>query len=644
MNEIVWRSSGDYQTKSNIRRFMNTHNIKTYDELIRRSTEDIEWFWDAALKDIGVEWYQPYSKVLDDSKGIEWTKWFVGGKLNIVHNILDRHVQSPRANKTALIWVSETGEDRILTYAQLNEGVCKLANALKELGIGKGDPCAIYMPMVPETVMALLASYKIGAIGVPIFSGFSPDAVKMRIQDVGAKILFTADGSTRRGKQVPLKKNADSSIDGVKSIKHMIVFSRLGLKITWNKGVDLWWHDTIEGMNHSAPTTQMSSEDPAMVLYSSGTTGKPKGTVHSHAGALAQAAKEVTYYCDVKESDTLFWLSDLGWMMGPWQIVGAQHQGAAHLIYEGAIDYPKPDQLWKIIDTYKVTAFGISPTAIRYLIRLGDEWVNKHEMSTLRILGSTGEPWDDTSWLWYFNTVGRGKLPIINLSGGTEIFGCFLSPMPINDLKPRTLRGPGLGMDIDCVDDTGKSVRGDIGTLICRKPAPSMTRGFWNAPERYIETYWSTFPGIWWHGDLAQVDEDGFWFLLGRADDVIKVSSQRVGPSEIETALISHKAVSEVAAIGVPHEIKGTGIIAYVVLKSGFEISEDLREELRQFIGKKMGKPFLPEEVRFVSALPKTRSGKIVRRLIKRVYLGQAVGDLSSVENPEAFDSIRDSK
>ncbi len=618
---------------------MTKHGIKTYEELVKRSTE-IEWFWDAALKDLGIEWYEPYSQVLDASKGIEWAKWFIGGKINIVHNTIDKHP----LDKRALIWVSETGEERSLTYEELNEGVCQIANGLKSLGISKGDPLGILMPMVPETIMALLAAYKIGSIAVPIFSGFKFDAIKMRLRDVGAKILFTSDGSTRRGRRLHIKEIADKSVEGVDTIKHLIVVKRMGIEVSWTEGRDIWWHELVKDQKPECPTEPMDAEDIAMVLYSSGTTGKPKGTVHSHGGLLAQAAKEVGYYCDIKAGDVLFWLSDLGWMMGPWAVVGALHHGATNLIFEGAIDHPGPDKLWRIIEKHKVTAFGIAPTAIRYLIRLGNDWVNKRDLSSLRILGSTGEPWDDTSWLWYFKTVGKGKLPIINFSGGTEIFGCFLSPLPITDLKPRTLRGPGLGMDVDVVDESGASVRNQIGMLICRKPAPSMTRGFWKAPERYIETYWSTLPGVWYHGDLAFVDKDGFWFLLGRADDVIKVSGMRVGPSEIETALTSHPAVSEVATIGVPHPLKGQGIVSFVVLKTGHEITDGLREELRLHIGKVMGKPFIPEDIRFVAALPKTRSGKIVRRLIKRVYLDEKVSDLSSVENPEALDSIRDSR
>ncbi len=644
MNQIVWTPNEKYRKESNIHRFMKKHNIHSYDELIKRSTEDIGWFWEAALTDLGVEWYKPYSKVFDDSKGIEWTKWFIYGQLNIVHNILDRHCQEKQSDTRALIWVSETGEERILTYQELNASVCKLANALRSQGFGKGDPMGILMPMIPEAIVSMLAIFKIGAIAVPIFSGFGFDAIRMRLQDVGAKVLFTADASTRRGRIIPIKETADKSVKNLSSIENLIIVKRMDIDIPWTQKRDLLWSDFIENHSNVSPTEPMDAEDIAMVLYSSGTTGKPKGTVHTHAGTLAQAAKEVAYYIDVKTDDLLFWVTDLGWMMGPWQLIGAQHQGATHLIYEGAVDYPAPNQLWSIIEKQQVSIFGLSPTAIRHLMRLGDEWTEHHDLSSLRILGSTGEPWDDTSWMWFFEKVGHRRIPIINISGGTEIFGCFLSPLPITSLKPRTLRGPGLGMAIDVIDDQGQSVRGKIGTLICRKPAPSMTRGFWNDADRYIETYWSAFPKMWWHGDLALVDNDGFWFLLGRADDVIKVAGKRVGPAEVEATLISHPRVSEVASIGVPHPIKGTAIVLHVVLKRNTVVSEELRSELKAYIGTMMGKPFIPHDIRFVSDLPKTRSGKIVRRMIKDIYLGKSPGDLASVENPQALKAIRNSK
>jgi acetyl-CoA synthetase len=644
VNQIVWRPSKKNIETSNISRFMRKHKISSYDELIQRSIDDIAWFWEAAVNDLAVEWHRPFTQVFDDSKGIEWTQWFIDGEINIVHNILDRHCDSSLPDKRALIWISENGEEQIITYRELNRHVCRLANALRKKGFGEGDPMGIVMPMIPEAIIALLAIFKIGAIAVPIFSGFGFDAIRMRLQDVGAKVLFTADASVRRGRTIRIKETVDKSVEGVDSITNLIVVKRMRLDIPWVEGRDISWSEFLANQNVSSPTTAMRSEDIAMVLYSSGTTGKPKGTVHTHAGTLVQAAKEVAYYIDVKPDDLLFWVTDLGWMMGPWQVVGAQHQGATHLIYEGAVDYPSPDQLWSIIARHKVTIFGLSPTAVRFLMAKGEQWVGNHDLSSLRILGSTGEPWDDTSWLWFFENIGRNQVPIINISGGTEIFGCFLSPMPITKLKPRTLRGPGLGMAIDVIDEEGESVREKIGTLICRKPAPSMTRGFWNDPERYLETYWEAFPGVWWHGDLAFIDDDGFWFLLGRADDVVKVAGKRVGPAEVETALISHPQVSEVASIGVPHAMKGSAIIVHVVLTPDAKLSEALRNELKEYVGTTMGKPFIPHDVRFVSALPKTRSGKIVRRMVKQIYLGEDPGDLSSVENPEALDAIRNSQ
>ncbi|MFX0169536.1 MAG: acetate--CoA ligase [Candidatus Hodarchaeota archaeon] len=644
MEQIAWKPSKKYIEESNIYQFMKKHEIRSYTELVQRSIDDIEWFWSAALEDLGIEWYKSYTKVLDSSNGIEWTKWFTDGQLNIVHNILDRHCRDEVSEKPALLWISETGEEQTLTYRELNKQVCRLANSLRNRGFGKGDPMGIVMPMIPETIIALLAIFKIGAIAVPIFSGFGFDAIRMRLQDVGAKVLFTADASVRRGQIIQLKKVADKSVEGLACIQNVIVVNRMGTEMPWTTQRDITWEELLKNQDTNSPTTPMNSEDVAMVLYSSGTTGKPKGTIHTHAGSLVQAAKEVAYYIDVKPNDLLFWVTDLGWMMGPWQVIGAQHQGATHLIYEGAVDHPAPDQLWSIIDKHAVSIFGLSPTAVRHLMRKGDQWVENHDLSSLRILGSTGEPWDNTSWMWYFEKIGQGKIPIINISGGTEIFGCFLSPLPITELKPRTLRGPGLGMAIDVIDDSGTSIQGAIGTLICRKPAPSMTRGFWNDPERYIETYWSTFPGVWWHGDLALIDEDGFWFLLGRADDVIKVAGKRVGPAEVETALISHPLVSEVASIGIPHSLKGSAIVVHVVLKSGIKPSERLRTELKEYVSTTMGKPFIPQDVRFVSALPKTRSGKILRRLIKMIYLGETPGDLSSVENPESLEAIRNSE
>jgi len=640
MKDIVWTPSNDYVEKANITRFMRKYGIKSYEELIQHSTDDLEWFWDAVIKDLKIEWFQPYEKVLDTSEGIQWAKWFLGGKTNIVHNCVDRHVTSEKKDNIAIIWEDEKGEVQKLTYKLLYEEVNRLANALKELGVEKGDRVGIYMPMVPEIVIGFLAAIKIGCISVPIFSGFGAHALASRLDIAGAKILLTADGSMRRGKTVEIKREVDKAVSEVPSLEHVVVYDHLGLEIPWNPAIDVSWEDITLRQSDTCETMWMDSEDYAMIIFSSGTTGKPKGTVHTHGGSLAQICKELGYYFDVKEDDVFFWLTDIGWMMGPWMIIGVQNFGSTIVIYEGAPNYPEPDRLWKLIEKHKITTLGISPTAIRMFMRYGDEWVSKNDLSSLRILGSTGEPWDPDSWTWFFEKIGSKRIPIINISGGTEIVGCFLSPLPITSLKPCTLRGPGLGMDIDVFDDDGKPVREKMGHLVAKKPAPSMTRGFWNEPDRYIDTYWSRWPNIWYHGDWASIDEDGFWFLHGRSDDTIKVAGRRTGPAEIEAALIEHHAVSEAATIGVPDEIKGEDIVSFVVLKPEFNPSEELREELKQQVVKIMGKTLKPRDIKFVADLPKTRSAKIVRRIIKAKFLGEKVDDISSIENPKAVEEI----
>lgn len=640
MSEVVWKPTSEYIEKANITRFMKKHNIKDYDDLIKKSTEDIGWFWDSVMKDLNIEWFEPYTKVYDDSQGIQWTKWFVDGKINIVHNTLDRHAKSNKKDNIAIIWEDEQGNDRKLTYNDLYKEVNKFANALKELGVQKGDRVGIYMPMVPEIVVGFLAAMKIGAISIPIFSGFGGHALASRLDIAGAKVLLTADGSSRRGKTVNIKTEADKAADIVKSLEHVIVFKHAGIEIPWNDK-DVWWDDIVSKQSDKCETEKMDSEDYAMIIFSSGTTGRPKGTVHTHGGALAQIAKELGYYFDVKEKDVFFWLTDIGWMMGPWMIIGVHTFGGAFVIFEGAPNYPNPDRLWALIKKHKITHLGISPTAIRLLMTYGDEWPKKHDLSSLKFLGSTGEPWDPDSWNWFFKKIGGSKIPIINISGGTEIVGCFLSPLPITELKPCTLRGPGLGMDIDVFDDNGKPIRGQMGHLVAKKPAPSMTRGFWNEPKRYIDTYWSRWPNIWYHGDWASIDENGFWFLHGRSDDTIKIAGRRTGPAEIEAALIEHPAVSEAATIGVPDEIKGEDIVSFVVLKPGIKPSEDLRNELKNQVVKIMGKTLKPRDIKFVGDLPKTRSAKIVRGAIKATYLGEQVIDTSSIENTNALEEIK---
>ena len=645
MDDVVFRPSQEMVDKANITRFMRKHGIATYDELIERTSRENEWFWDVVTKDLGIEWFRPYRQVRDTSAGIPWTKWYVGGRINIVHNCLDRHAKGGLRGKSALVWEGEEGAKRLFTFEQLYREVNRAANALRELGVGKGDTVGIYMPMVPETVITMLACFKVGAIAIPIFSGYAPPAVAQRLNDAKAKVLFTADGSVRRGKSVRIKPNADEAVSTVQSIEHVVVVRRTGEQVAWTEGRDVWWHDLVPHQRSVARTLHMESEDVALIIYTSGTTGMPKGTVHTHAGTLVQVTKEVGYFFDMKPTDVFFWLSDIGWMMGPWMIIGGLFHGATVLIYEGAPNHPGPDRLWDMVERHGITVFGISPTAIRMLMTSGTGPVQAHDLKSLRILGSTGEPWDPDSWTWFFENIGGKRCPVINISGGTDIVGCFLAPLPICDLKPCTLRGPGLGMVIDVWDEAGHPLRGEVGYLVATQPAPSMTRGLWGAPERYIEAYWSRWKDVWDHGDWALIDKDGFWFLRGRADDTIKVAGRRIGPAEIESALMDTGHVTEAAAIGVPHAVKGEGIVAFVVLKAGVEPSEQLRDALKDAVAAHLGKVDRPEDVRFVRELPKTRSAKIVRRVIKKRYLGDTnLGDLSSVENPDAIEEIARSR
>jgi acetyl-CoA synthetase len=648
MKEVIWNPYGDYIKKSNVKRFMDKHRIKTYKELISRSVDDIEWFWDAMMEDCNVEWFKTYDKLLDldKSRSFEWAKWFIGGKINIAHNSLDRHAKDPLAkNRLAFIWEGEDGTIEKWTYFDLYTEANRCANALTGLGIKKGDTIGFYMPMIPELIVAFWACLKIGAPFVPVFSGFGAKALAIRMDDAEVKVLFTADGSFRRGKQIELKPICDEAAKMCSSIKHIIVKKRIGKHdIPWIDGRDIWWDDIVPKQSKQFETEKMDAEDFAMILFSSGTTGPPKGTIHTHAGSTAQIVKELGYAFDAKPNDRFFWVTDIGWMMGPWQIIGVQHYGGTHIIYEGAPNYPNPDRIWDMVERHQITTLGISPTAIRLLMRSGLEWVEKHDLSSLRILGSTGEPWDPDSYMWFFENIGKKQSPIINISGGTEMVGCLLSPLPISPLKPCTLGGPGLAMDIDVFDDDGNPIRGGIGHLVCKKPCPSFTKGFLKDPQRYLETYFSKWPEVWYHGDWAHVDEDGFWFLHGRSDDTIKVAGKRTGPGEIEAALIEHPAVSEAAAIGVPHEIKGEAVVCFVTLQSGYSPSEELREELKEQVVKFHGKTLRPEGVRFLGALPKTRSAKIVRGTIKKKYLGEDIGDISSIENPEAIEEISKAK
>jgi len=659
VDEVVHQPSTEFVESTNVSQFMQTYDIDDYDALIERTTttvpgvdaSGVDWFWDEIVDYLGLEFYTDYDAVRDDSDGPQFTDWYVGGELNVAHNTVDRHAApgSGTRNHVACIWEGEPGDVREITYHDLRREADQVANALEARGITRGDTVGLYMPMVPEVISILYGIFKVGAIAVPIFSGFGRDAVATRIEDAACSVLFTGDGFYRRGDEIRLKDTADAAIEDVGHVEHTIVYDRLGARdgtvdIPWHADRDEWWTDAVGTAATDYDTTPMDSSDPAMLLYSSGTTGRPKGIVHTHAGTLLQPAKEIYFGFDHKPADRFFWVSDIGWMMGPWMLVGNHAFGGTIFMYEGAPDHPDPDRFWAMIERHGLTTFGISPTAIRALRKHGTDWVTDHDLSTLRLLGSTGEPWDPESWRWFYEYVGGGDCPIINISGGTEVFGCFLMPMPIQDLKPCTLGGPGLGMAIDVVDSSGESVAADHerGFLVARDSCPSMTRSLWEGDDRYLEEYWSTWDDLWDHGDWAQVDEDGFWFLHGRADDAINVAGRKVGPAEVEGALIDHPAVNQAAAVGVPDDTTGEAVVTYVVLEPDATGDDALATELRRHVGDQLGKPFRPREVIFVDAFPKTQSGKIIRRAIAAAYTGEDLGDLSSIENPAALDAIRD--
>jgi acetyl-CoA synthetase len=639
--EIVWEPTVEHVEASRLKRFMNRHGIARLDELQKRSTHDLDWFWNAVLEELQIEFYQPYSKVLDLSRGIAWPRWCVGGQLNIVHNCLDKWIGTPTQDRVALRWEGEDGATRLLTYSDLHREANRLANGLRELGIQKGDVVGLYMPMVPEIAIGLFAIVKIGAIVLPLFSGYGADALSTRLTDAEAKAILTCDGFHRRGRIVAMKPIVDAAIASVPSIRHTIVLQRVGIGIPWATGRDLWWQEIVAAKSAYAATERTDAEDPLMIIYTSGTTGKPKGAVHSHCGFPIKAAQDMAHGLDLKETDTLYWVTDMGWMMGPWEVFGSTLLGATLLFYDGALDYPGPDRLWSLVERHAVTILGVSPTLVRALVRHGDQPVKDHDLSTLRILGSTGEPWNPEPWRWLFETAGKKRLPIINYSGGTEISGGIVMGNVLTPLKPCSFAGPLPGMAADVVDEQGHPVRREVGELIIRRPWIGMTRGFWKDPERYEQTYWSRFPDVWVHGDWAAIDDDGLWYILGRSDDTIKVAGKRVGPAEFESVLVAHPAVSEAAAIGVADSVKGEAVVCFCVLRPEASGDEKLAEELKEKVARDLGKPLRPAVVRFVADLPKTRNAKVMRRVIRASYLGQEPGDLSALENPQSVEEFR---
>jgi len=607
-----------------------------------RAVLDPAWFWEAATRDVGVRFDPPPRSVLDTSRGIEWARWFDGAGFNYVRMAVDEPALA-HPDEMALTWEGEDGEVRHFTRSQLRWAVDRAARAMAALGVARGDRVGIFLPMIPEAAIAVLAAGKLGAVYTPIFSGYGAAAVASRLVDCGAKLLVTADGFWRRGRAVAMKQVADEALAGAPSVEHCLVVRRLGTDVAWSPPRDAWWDTAVTSVSgEPLESVATDANDPFMIIYTSGTTGRPKGAVHVHAGFPLKAAVDLAHSFDLQRGDSLFWFTDMGWMMGPWEVAGAPMLGATLVMYEGTPDFPGPDRLWSLVERHGVTHLGISPTAIRALMAHGTEPVRAHDLSSLRVFGSTGEPWNPDPWWWLFREVGGERLPIINYSGGTEISGGILGCTTITPIAPCSFAGPCPGMAADVVDAGGLPLRGEVGELVIRQAWPGMTQGFWGDDDRYLDAYWRRLPGTWVHGDWARIDPDGFWYISGRSDDTIKVAGKRIGPAEVESAAVAHPDVAEALAVGVPDDVKGEALVVFVVPRpaSGGTVP-DLAAAVAATVTEQLGKSFRPAGVHVVPALPKTRNGKILRRLARSAYLGLDPGDTSSLEDPAALDPIR---
>lgn len=616
---------------------MQKHNISSIEELSQKAKDDLEWFWQEVDKDVGVIWDEPYSKILDSSKGIEWSKWFIGGKTNIYKSSVEKFAKL-YPQKFAYHFVSEDGTHSSISYSELDEKVSKLANGLKSLDVQKGDVVAIYLPMIEEAILAILAASKIGAVQTVIFSGYSSESLHVRLDDCKAKVLFVTDGFHRKGKNVSQKETVEIATKNT-PIEKIIVVPYKSVD-NYEKSEKIVFYDELISSQDSNHVTEiMDSENPLFILYTSGTTGKPKGVVQTQGGFSVFAGHQAAYLIDTHENDVLFWPADIGWITGlVWNVYGLLMMGASAVIYDGALDYPNSERVWQMLSEYHATIFGISPTAVRLFKKNNEEPLKKFSLDKIKNIPTTGEPLDEDSWWWLFEKVGNKKIPIMNLSGGTEIGGAMLSVFPGMKLKPSTVGIPVPGMNLDVVNDDGNSVREQNGYLVIKSPWPAMTRGLLNADSKYLETYWSRFENIWFHGDYVYVDEDNLWYMRGRTDDVINVSGHRMSTAELEHTVISHNEISDAASIAIPDDITGEAIVLFFVADN--KSNTGLESEISDYVSQKIGKLARPKLTFQLSDLPKTRTGKIMRRLLKSKILGQNLGDLSSLENPQILDEI----
>ncbi len=637
MADVVWSPPPERIEQANLTRLLRRFDVGDYHQLHRISVEDPERFWPEVIADLGLEFSQPWERVLDASEGSEWARWFVGAKLNLAWNCVHRWAAGERASEEAAVWLGEDGARASRTWLELSRETARLAEGLASLGIGEGDAVGVFLPMSPQVAAAAFACAHLGAICVPIFSGFAAPAIAARLADAEAKALITADGSLRRGQVVRMKEVADEALRDAPTVTHTVVWRRLGLDdVPIVLGRDRFWDDLLDGRAGDLEPLQVDAETPWLLAYTSGTTGRPKAALHVQGGFLVSIAREVAYQTDVSAGDRIHFVTDMGWIMGPWTVVGGGAVGAAMIFAEGAPDWPA-DRLWRIVESERVAMLGVSPTLVRALIPRGEP---RADLSSLRAIATTGEPWNPAPYRWLHEHVGGGRTPIVNISGGTEVGACFLSVAVIAPIKECSLGFPALGADVDVFDADGRPVRGEVGELVCKRPWPGMTRGIWNDPERYLETYWSRFPGVWTHGDWASVDENGYWYLHGRSDDTLNIAGKRIGPAELESAAVAHPDVAEAAAIGVPHDVKGEVAWIFCVPQPEVDPDERLAREVARTVSSALGKAFKPERVVWVTALPKTRSAKIMRRAVRAKVLGRDPGDLSALENPEALDEI----
>lgn len=641
MSNTVWKPSKEYVKTTRLYNWMDSLGFQDYDSFHKQSVKDIGWFWDKAVQELQIKWFQPYTKTVDLSRGIPYPEWFVNGKMNVAYNCVDKWAENATtANKDALVWEGDNGETKTYSFIELHKEINKVANGLLKLGMKEKDVVALYMPMIPETVIAMLAIAKIGAIFSPAFSGYKADAVAKRLNAAKAKWMITADGFYRRGKEIALKHEADQAVQMAPSVQKVVVVKRTKSNIPWDPKRDVDW-STLRQNVSDFKCVETNGNDPFMIIYTSGTTGKPKGALHTHNGFPIKAAFDAGICMDVQQEDTLFWYTDMGWMMGPFMVFGGLMNGARIVVFEGTPDYPEPDRIWRLVENHRVTHLGISPTLIRSLMSLGEHWFISRDLTTLKVIGSTGEPWNPEPWLWLFEKVGKGKVPIFNYSGGTEISGGILGNVLVKPISPITFNAALPGMDVDVFDQDGNSIVDAVGELVIRQPWVGMTNGFYHENDRYEKTYWNRWKDIWVHGDWVIKDKDGFYTITGRSDDTLNVAGKRIGPAEIESVIVEHEDVLEAGVIGIPHEVKGEVPVAFIVLNKNHIAKDIILEELTKLTITKLGKALAPVEFYLINDLPKTRNAKVMRRAIKAAFLHKDGGDFSALENPQCLEEIK---